>query len=177
MIGKMGDKVLVSDNLISHHNQLMIKDIMLDAFFPWYYNHSTAISHYVKDQKHQWTHTFYKNGKVVSSYYDEIVKYVPLQEFKTHELIRIKANLNTPYKKKMKFRHQDSEYDGEISYLYYVTDSDGITELYHNWWKTQKIKPKQGRLVRFPSEMWHSGACPHKYEHRVVINFMFRPFK
>ena len=66
---------------------------------------------------------------------------------------------------------------GSVSYIYYVHDSDGPTRIYENWWRTIKVNPKQGRLLRFASDTRHSGNIPYKFETSTVINFVWIKIK
>ena len=110
-----------------------------------------------------------------------------LPEFKTHKILRAKLNMNFPYKKEnMELPHVDFDDPSYVSYLYYVNESDGPTLFYpygsvlpyfYNQTNENKtsVDFKQGRLVRFPSNLLHSSSLPYKYDSRVVLNLMFEP--
>lgn len=182
------DNIKISQ--IPNYNSNIIKSMLCgdNTYFPWYYNETTIGNHY-KD-KHQWTHGLCRDGEITSPYYEQIKLHISpfIPEYLTHKLLRCKVNLNTPYKRKEAIlRHidenqktlnssyigKDSNIENAVSYVYYVNDSDGPTRIFKNWWKTLKIHPKQGRLVRFPSTTSHSGNVPYKFESRIVINFVF----
>ena len=46
---------------------------------------------------------------------------------------------------------------------------------FYDGWRKRKVNPKQGRLVRFPSDTTHSTNVPFKYEKRIVLNIVFEP--
>ena len=155
-----------------------IKEIIGHPSFPWYYNSTTVDGAPTSQDKHQLVHNICKfntSGSPHSdSIYTHLAPYIP--EFYTHTLERCKINLNTPYKRKQVILpHIDHTTKGAVSYIYYVHDSDGPTRFYKSKWKTEKVYPKQGRLVRFPSNTLHSGNVPYKFENRTVVNFIFLP--
>ena len=180
-------EVQILDNFIPKQNQLILENLIDSEKFYWFYN-STTIH---KDSKntflgrrksdHQFTHLLYihqppNDAVITSRYYEQVAQCFPLPEFKTHRLGKIKANLTVPGKRKdVQEPHRDSKYEGAVTYLYYVNDSDGDTRIYHNWMNTQRIKPKKGRLVRFPSNTKHSGNVPFNYQRRIVLNIVFQP--
>ena len=83
--------------------------------------------------------------------------------------------------------HTDTLDDGEISLIYYPTDCTGDTYLFkefdienkvkydrfeHNWEPTDRVSPKKGRLIMFPSNYYHAGSPPDR-DFRTLINFNF----
>ena len=140
----------------------------------------------------QFTHTFYHGrDNIKTNYCDRFIElFKELPEFKTHNLIRGKINITLPYKKRYSLSpHIDFPHPNAISYLYYVEDSDGPTVIWNKryseepvdkpflpWWlKKIKVQPKQGRLVKLPSDILHSGNVPYNYNSRVVLSLLFAP--
>ena len=167
------NNIKIFDELIPENEQLIIKALLSYEFFPWYYNPQTILT--TLRNRSQFTHTFYKENKIYSDNFDILVDcfqpYIP--EFKSHKINKIKANLNIAHSdKKILEPHQDLPTSG-VTYLYYVNDSDGPTRLYESKWFPKKVYPKQGRLIKFPSNMFHTGDIPRKYDRRMVINFVF----
>ena len=72
--------------------------------------------------------------------------------------------------------HTDSSNPESVTYLYYVNDSDGPTTLYNSNEEKIIIHPKQGKMVRFPSNTRHSANVPFNYETRIVLNMVFDPY-
>ena len=159
-------------------SQNKIEEIVTSFYFPWFYNSFTSFND--KGEKHQYIHGIVKpesGDEICSPWGKEILSFFSnLPEFKTHRLFRAKINLNNPYKKRNAiYPHQDDVNPLAISYLYYCIDSDGHSKFFLNRWRTKKVLPEKGKLVRFPSNMLHSGNIPFKYERRIVLNLVFLP--
>lgn len=168
----------VYDNYLPKINENSIKKIVTDYTFPWYWNPTTAGDANTKNQKYQFTHTLFSNGRINSDYFNSICSCLNYPEFSTHELLRIKLNLNVPYKNnKIVAPHIDTDIEGAITYLYYCIDSDGPTIIHENWWKRKKVNPRQGRVLRFDSSIYHTSTAPKFNDRRIVINTIFAPKK
>ena len=182
-----GGIIEIFDNKISEETQLYLKTNICKSKFPWFYN-SKTVNTIKENDKYQMIHILIMDGKVESEFTHDIIKcFEFMPEFKTHQLIRAKLNMNFPYKKEnMELPHIDHDNPDFISYLYYVNESDGPTLFYpygsvlpYFYNESNKDKAsvdfKQGRLVRFPSNLLHSSSLPYKYDSRVVLNFIFKP--
>lgn len=180
---------MITISQVPDYNRIGIKEFFTSSF-PWFY--TDAIIHdypvgpwWLKTKgvkpKHQFTHSFIECGTTGSAWTQPLLKLLPLfPELSTHYIWRMKANLQTPYKTSTRrYPHVDMNYDpialDSIIYLYFPEDSDGPLEIYHNWWRTQRIKPKGGRLVRMPATTWHSGNSPVHAERRTVLNVVLCP--
>ena len=183
-----GGIVEIFDNKISEETQLYLKNNICDGLFPWYYISFTIRDTLKENDKYQMVHTLIADGEVKSQFAHDILKcFEFLPEFKTHKILRAKLNMNFPYKKEnMELPHVDFDDPSYVSYLYYVNESDGPTLFYpygsvlpyfYNQTNENKtsVDFKQGRLVRFPSNLLHSSSLPYKYDSRVVLNLMFEP--
>ena len=177
----------IIDDYVSKNSQFILLNLFESDTIPWYYNSFTTPSK-ESGQRYQYTNTFIRDGHYCQS--NEDINYLkqllPFPEWETHKCWRIKFNLTNPYKhRKLMKPHVDI--DPSISgvvYLYYVNDSDGDTKLYPNinknysykWWKfwdCVRVKPKQGRVVRMSTDLWHSGNNPYFHDRRIVGNFVF----
>ena len=180
--------VEIFDNKMSEETQLYLKNNICDGLFPWYYISFTIRDTLKENDKYQMVHTLIADGEVKSQFAHDILKcFEFLPEFKTHKILRAKLNMNFPYKKEnMELPHVDFDDPSYVSYLYYVNESDGPTLFYpygsvlpyfYNQTNENKtsVDFKQGRLVRFPSNLLHSSSLPYKYDSRVVLNLMFEP--
>jgi len=101
----------------------------------------------------------------------------PDEEFKHLLINRVKFNLlwrvkeaagrwNTPH------RDVDNP-DDFISAVYYVKDADGDTVLFYPD-ETVRVKPKQGRVLVFPSTLLHASSSPVESHERIVINMVLK---
>ena len=182
-----GGIVEIFDNKISEETQLYLKNNICESTFPWYYIPET-VGAIKENDKYQMVHLLFVDGESTSEFAYDIIKcFEFLPEFKTHKVLRAKLNMNFPYKKEnIELPHVDSANPNHISYLYYVNESDGPTLFYpygsvlpYFYNETNEDKAsvdfKQGRLVRFPSNLLHSSSLPYKYDSRVVLNLMFEP--
>lgn len=146
--------------------------------FPWFYN--DFISHDGKNKEFQFTHTFYKDGDIQSSFFELIKPILYFAEFHTNEkiksVLRIKANLRTTTNipDSMEGLHQDHSNKNYKSLLYYVNDSDGATDFYLNDKKTinKSILPTANTAIWFDSNIWHKSNPPIINKNRIVINFI-----
>ena len=166
----------IIDDALPHYAQESIKNILLHPTFPWYYRDITMEGLHPSKNKHHFIHSLLYNDMSKDHYFDNIMRFFSFPEFETHRLSRVQFNLNTPYKRRYidNIKHEDLPGSGGVSYLYYPIDSDGPTTFYDGWRK-RKVNPKQGRLVRFPSDTIHSTNVPFKYEKRIVLNIVFLP--
>lgn len=104
-----------------------------------------------------------------------------------YKLERCKANLKTQVSSKYldKFNppHIDSPNNDCWSVLYYIDDSDGDTVIFKETTTEdpnkypptsltidQKISPKKGRIIFFPSNRLHSANCPIEHDYRLILN-------
>ena len=172
------NEVIISDNSVSRANQERIKQLIMHREFPWYFN-DTTLSGYDRNKNDlfQWVHILQVNAKQKSTLKEPILKCLrgAIPELETHRLIRAKLNLNTPYKRgNIALKHTDCQEKDRIVYIYYVNDSDGPTILYTNKWRPHKVHPKQGRLLKMPSSLSHSGNLPYHNNTRIVLNLLFQ---
>lgn len=164
----------IKNDYLPEEQQKIIKNIITDYQIPWYYHKTTAFDENTKNQKPQMCHYLYNDGNICSPHYYDIMNQFYIPEFSTHRLNRIKFNLNFPHhNRKLIKPHLDLVSGRGVSYLYYPITSDGPTFVWHNRWKKQKIHPIQGRIIRIPGNMYHTGNIPYKYERRIVMNIVF----
>lgn len=71
--------------------------------------------------------------------------------------------------------HPDFLYEGGITILYYVNDSDGDTLFFEGSECVNRVHPTKGTAAIYPSSMLHAGSTPTKTDTRVVINMCFGP--
>ena len=172
---------------------------MLSEDFPWYYHtettdpvdwHSITSDSNTQDTSF-FTHTFYINGQINSSYFDMITPIIKeLEESRQKSymdrLFRVKANLiykqaNYP----VGFYHMphiDVDMPHEVM-LYYVNDSDGDTLLFKEnptqmfgfkkFTVESRIPPQKGNIILFDGVTYHAATPPKLSDVRVTINFVF----
>lgn len=177
----------VVDDFLPEAYQDMVEELLLGESFPWYLNASTTLTYpFGKTNTtdgFQFTHMFMERNKVLSDSYSllELMRrhIAKTQGVHVGEVLRIKANLNTPqidYPQGHHFAaHTDTEEANVMTCLYYVNDCDGETIFFDK--KTLKevnrVEPKKGRLVIFNANTPHAGRPPIKAKQRCVINLNF----
>jgi len=161
----------VVENCISKRNQNNIIETMfgLQRNFPWYFAQDVSYDE-GKQQRPALFHNFVLKKYTVNSDFFNMVKPI----VKDKNVIQARSILQLPLNKKLLNKsfdtpHVDSE-EPHLVYLYYVVDSDGQTLFLKNKKVIKKIKPKQGRLVIFNGNIYHTAEQPEKGK-RCVINF------
>ena len=110
------------------------------------------------------------------------------EELKGYDLARSRAILQVPNvaRPEMYVPHIDFDSRYIMSVIYYACDSDGDTVLFeesgfdvsmedrgeHSFKEVDRVSPKKGRLVIFPSDEYHCGSPPSK-SNRMLVNFNF----
>ena len=98
-------------------------------------------------------------------------------------IIRAKANLlmkDAGAKNKHHPPHMDVPNSDCLSIVYYVEDSDGETLIFDKTVEesptdltvVEAVQPKQGRIVAFPSKVFHASQKPAHNDTRTIINFI-----
>jgi hypothetical protein len=161
----------------------IVKQELLNDFFPWYFNDTIAYKNYIP-YSFQFTHNFYSNDTVNSDWYRTAQSVLFIIEEKLNvrikRVIRIKANLNTqnPLLNPIDNIHQDlPEESGNAKFmtlLYYVNDRDGDTLIFDDDKEniSNRITPQENKALWFESQSWHCSSPPIENKRRVVINFI-----
>ena len=164
---KMSPKVV--ENFLSKKNYTSIYNTMSDEYFPWYYNNykvkevSNKLFHY------QFTHVFFENNKINSSYFTILQSL--LKKLKLKTLKKVKANLNPINDKLVEFgEHKDAAKESQyMSMIYYLNTNNGYTKI-----KNKKIKSKANKAVFFPSHTVHFGTNSTDCNNRMVLNIIYK---
>ena len=156
-----------------------LEKILLSDNFPWYWNESTLIGKESSLNSFMFTHNFVVDGKVNSDYFYllEPIFVAVEKHAKIKSVLRIKANLlikqELTEKELEDEIHTDIDSSDYISFVYYVTDSDGDTVLFDND-ETITVSPQKNTGVLFTSNMKHRATSPMLHKRRVVLNFVFK---
>jgi hypothetical protein len=117
----------------------------------------------------------------------------------SYEILRIKANLKHSVSSEYRGMYNPPHIDilnappNSFTVLYYINDSDGDTIIFDEWDSpsihnsTKKldfpiietVPPKQGKIVVFPTQQFHSANFPIDSPLRGIINFniLITPFE
>ena len=198
MITPIAHKFKVFDDFVSPTYQDVIEQLLSSPEIPWSWQNS--MDYKVGDKRGggypQFTVNVFEDGKVfdTSLYHTMIglMSKVVDDILPDYRPVRIRGILQTPIKDDIVHfpPHTDTTDSGGFSAIYYVTDATGDTYLFqerdindeirignrfeHQWSPVDKVSPKKGRLIVFPSNYYHAGS-PTKDERRVLINFNFMP--
>ena len=159
----------VVENFLSPLNYNALYSAFTNEYFPWYYNNykvkevSNKLFHY------QFTHVFFENNKINSSYFTILQSL--LKKLKLKTLKKVKANLNPISDKLIEFsEHQDAFKELQCtSMIYYLNTNNGYTKI-----KNKKIKSKANKAVFFPSHTFHFGTNSTDCNNRMVINIIYK---
>lgn len=106
---------------------------------------------------------------------------------KITKICRIKINHQYPIigfsEHNYNIAHVDDSNGKLLSAVYYINDSDGDTVIFNEKYSVsadikeltilQRIHPKAGKVIVFPSTQMHASSNPINTSSRYVINFMF----
>lgn len=188
---------MIIKNILPISYKTELENLICGDSFPWYWNNSTQ-SNKVNNKEDiffQLTHKFYQqqSGGISSNLYQNILPIIFFFEketgFKVKSIDRIKANLLTKLNatneeikscvhrdvgaSDIKDISQNEQYKNYVSFIYYVTDSDGDTVIYdNNFNEAERASPLAGDLVWFKSTLPHHATPPQINKRRVVINFV-----
>ena len=155
----------VIDNFLPEYQFKQLSNVILNDYFPWYYNEWIC---YDGDGLFQFTHRIFDGAKggIISDDYSlfDIVQ----QKLGVSRLDRIKANLNpkTVFHRKGGF-HID--FPHMKTSIFYINTNNGWTEFK----KGGKVKSVANRMVIFDSNLEHQGVTCTDEKRRVVINFNY----
>lgn len=176
--------ITVIDDFIPDNMAAEIAAVVGDHKFPWYWRPSTK--HGIKpgheqSEDFQFIHLVYHEQAAQSSLF-EGTKYL-LGQFQQHtgivikDILKIKVNLLTrqPVSEAglSESIHVDREESNYLTVIYYVDDSDGDTIIFNaDGTVAQRVTPKRGRAVYFPSNLKHRATPPMIAKRRMVFNMI-----
>lgn len=166
-----------------------IEELVTSHEFPWFWRPSTVHGMNEKgaDSKdYQFVHLIYFQGQPHSHLFEQTRELLLCIEKATGLVIKdvnkIKANLLPKYELTPEALEEAVHIDVEqgeskfISFVYYVTDSDGDTVIYEDidgaLHPTYRKAPKKGTAVYFPSHMCHRATPPKDHKRRIVLNII-----
>jgi len=175
--------IKVIDNVVGKKEQEKIKNILLGKNFDWYYLNDITSKDSLVERKPGVSHQFYARNRtpVHSRQLKHIMNLLTTTarklKIKQFNLLLSRAFLQFPLSNYLlKNSYVDDPHidmpERHLVFLYYVNDSDGDTIIYKDKKSLEikkKVKPKQGRMVIFNGEYWHSGSQPTK-DIRCIIN-------
>ena len=166
----------VVDNFLDKEDFMKLQHHMLvEKFFPWYFQDTKDFEVDEDLNQYQFTHTFYKNYQPFVAPFLQFSNYFSLLEpllkkLKVKSLIKVKANLN-PYSPKLYkgHFHTDTPFNS-LTAIYYLNENNGYTLFEKN---NKKVKSEENRIVIFDAKMKHVGTNTTNRKKRVVLNLNY----
>ena len=157
----------IIDDFLEPLNFSELQDIFLGAQIPWYYNKGVNQPSSQNDSKdYQFTHKIFEDSMIQSEIFALIQPI--LAKLNVKSLIRIKANLSTKAEEaSYQGFHTDTTFDCTTA-IFYLNTNNG-----HTMVGDQKIESIENRLVRFNSQILHTGSTATDTQVRVVLNLNY----
>jgi hypothetical protein len=158
-------KYKIIDNFLEKEKFLKIKNLMLSANFPWFYNDRVSVEK-LKNSFY-FTHTFIKEGRVNSDICDVI--YPIFNKLKLKSVIRAKSNF---YPKTTEIEEHEKHIDFKFKHkgcIFYVNTNNGFTRLKNK----EKIESIENRVLLFDSSIEHNSSTCTDQNGRLNININF----
>jgi hypothetical protein len=156
----------IIDNFLPKDLFIKMKDFMMSAFIPWFYNERVAKID-EKVSSFYFTHTFFSDRYGMSNHYSEI--YPILQMIKPEAILRVKGNLYPSTKKLIKYDyHRDYDFNHQ-GCVFSINTCNGYTQLKDG----TKIKSVENRIVFFDPGVEHTATNCTDEQTRININFNF----
>ena len=189
--------IKIIENLTTPGNNKRLHELLLDH--PWHHLKNTAYGSFTNNHQlyeASWQQILYNKEPISDLFFlaeSLLIAGLYNANLTCSELVRIRAGMmtRTPYTV-VHDPHVDWE-SNHMTALYYVNDADGDTVFYDQVWdeqsnipswewaKTQaftvqkRICPKADSLVIFNGLQFHSSSTPTNTDHRIVLNFNWKP--
>jgi hypothetical protein len=158
-------KYKIIDNFLEKEEFIKIKNMMLDSYFPWYYNN--FVSHENTQDGFYFTHSFYCDNQINSDKYNLLFPIINKLNIKS--IIRAKGNF---YSKTSKIeehgKHVDFKYKHN-GFLLYINTNNGFTRLKDG----TKIQSIENRGLLFDPSIEHNSSTCTNQNGRININFNY----
>lgn len=162
--------ISIIENCLDKDSFENIKNTLISANFPWYYNSFKVEKDDSSDSlyNYQFTHLFYKNYSPTSQYMSLLEPLLVV--LNPTAIVRIKANLTTRTEKIIEYRMHIDEpgFNGKTA-IYYINDNDGYTKFSDG----TTVESKENSLVIFDSNIYHTGTTCTDQKIRCLINLNF----
>lgn len=188
---------LFKDLLPASYHEILCREFKNNVDWKFTDSASGVYDNYDKNNSNikdsiQFVHSIAEDNNGISPVYSLVLPIIWFFEKESgltvKNILRIKANCLTNNGNDIKYNapHIDVTKPGYASLIYYVNDSDGDTILFNEYYEgypistfsqQKQITPKKGKLVMFPSKLFHSGNFPVLSPFRSVINLNVNFFK
>lgn len=154
------------DNFLQKTEFESLKYKFLQNTFPYYYNDFKVSVD--QDDEYQFTHIFVSDGGQINSDYLYLLNPV-FKILNVQSLERVKLNLTMRDTNIKKYGfHIDTDLDCNTAILYLNTNN-GKT-IFEN---EKQINSIENRLIRFPSNLKHTGTTHTDSKYRLILNINY----
>lgn len=161
----------VYDNFLSSEDFNNISSCITSEDFPWYFSQYKVFKNEkdITDKNFQFTHNFYSNFSIQSSFFQNIFPIISKMEVLS--LIRVRANLTTKWNSIEEFEpHVDNLLNGPRTAIFYLNTNNGYTKFIK---EDRKINSVENRLITFPNDTLHCGSTHTNTKYRALININY----
>tara|TARA_R100000152_G_C6746615_1_gene170184 strand:+ start:144 stop:653 length:510 start_codon:yes stop_codon:yes gene_type:complete len=164
--------VEIIDDFLEPYQFKSLQSTMMTQAFPWFWNDQIVLSSNPdhSDRHYQFTHSFYDHQvEGYNEYFGLIEPF--LHKFNIGYLSRVKANLNprTLFHVKGGYHIDFTDDPPLTTAILYINTNNGSTIIKGYG----RVKCVANRLVRFPSNMEHTGISCTDQKRKIVINFNY----
>jgi hypothetical protein len=155
----------IINNFIEDEKFKILKDKILDVYFPWYLQKGVNTE---ADSYFQFTHCFIWDEKMNSSRTD--ILDIITERLKPKKILRAKINLLTKTKKIVEHGfHTDVKNIVCKTGVLYINNNNGYTKFKNN----KIVKSEENKFVFFKSNIEHTGTSCTDEDYRVVLNINY----
>lgn len=186
----------VYDDIIPIELQNNIKNSLFSNRFPWHYLHdNTYAENPTSNSRPCFTHWYYEDykpislaSKLVDDLADTISKHInygPYSIIQARSFMQLFLNLTKEELETEDALHIDLDHPHTV-FLYYVANTTGDTILSNyncynynippkSYQIIQRVTPKQGRVLVFNGDIWHTAFQPYTRQSRCIVNIDVEP--
>ena len=159
----------VIDDFIPEHTNDYIFKVLSGKSFPWFIS-DKIIHGFDAHWNSQYYHMLYENRKHYKSDFYSLVDTI-IGKLDPAVILRVKVNSTAYQQNVIEFPfHTDTDFKSKTC-VYYVNDNNGYTYFEDG----SKVYSKARRLLRFDSNLKHSGTTHSDTRYRFVININYIP--
>ena len=155
--------IKIIDNFLDKEYFNFLNNEFLSSKFPWYFQKGKVFEN---DGNYQYTHLFFDANKINSNYFNLIEPFLLILNIKS--LVKVKLNLTSKESMFKKFDlHTDVNFDCNTA-VFYLNTNNGKT-IFEN----KEIDSVENRIVKFSSNLKHSGTSTTDAPYRMVLNLNY----
>lgn len=164
---KFGNNIEIIDNFLEEEDFFELQELLLGAWFPWYFCDGIVGGKTEDPLDMQFVHTFVKDQQITSDWFLNNLGPI-IRKIDTERFIRVKSNLQPATHKNLESHFHVDEIRGKTSILY-INTNNGYT-LFEDGTRVDSV---ENRFITFDSNTMHKGVTCTDQKVRCVINFNY----